>query len=908
MRNQHPILLLAGIACLTAIGRDAEAAPVLRHQVDQRGDFVLFGNTVGYECYTDPPVPDPVVGSADCGDLSNGTIVDSSPDLFWRSDSPVVGQAEAHSDIDAEQARSTAMLDLPPGATVTYARIYWAGYLEGGAADTELLVERPRQLIAETLTADDSWTADDDDYDGTFWYQSTADVTSLVADLGSGEFRVSGVATMDLPTANNQHPLGTWVMVVLYELASDPPRNLAVFDGLDFVNTEVQQEATITGFTVPNAGYDAKLGVLTYEGEARWPGDSLQFNATALFDDVNPVDNFFNGSRSWLGAPVSNDGDLPQLTGEPNTMAGMDMDVVDVSSLVAPGDTSATVSALSEADTYLLGAFVTSISTYQPNFETSGKTLTDVNGGTIVPGDVLVYTVTGVNTGNDRAVNTIMTDPLPVGVTYVPGSIVIDSGPNAGAKTDAAGDDQAEYDSATRTVSVRLGTGADATQGGVIEIDESTVVSFEVTVDADAPDTISNQAVISAEGEQGAPESDTPTDGNGTAEGAPPTEGEVGETNDTDGDGLTDDEEGDLGTDPEDADSDDDGVPDGSEPSPGEDTDGDTLINARDPDSDNDGLFDGTEMGLDCSNEATDLTAEACVADGDEGATTTDPLDPDTDDGTVNDGAEDADHDGVIDDGETDPTEGHGDDDVITDSDGDGLSDDEEEALGSDPEDADSDDDGVPDGEEPNPSHDTDGDGDINILDPDSDGDGLFDGTEMGRDCPDPPTDLDAAACIPDGDEGDTTTSPLDPDTDDGGVPDGEEDTDHDGVIDQGERDPNDPADDDASEGTAGAGGVAGAGGAEGGAPAGGAAGSGAQPAATGGTEAPAATGGTGTGATGATGATSSGDAGAGEAYPEGVLEGGGCDCSLPGRGSRPLSALLAFGAALLLGRRSRRR
>ena len=34
------------------------------------------------------------------------------------------------------------------------------------------------------------------------------------------------------------------------------------------------------------------------------------------------------------------------------------------------------------------------------------------------------------------------------------------------------------------------------------------------------------------------------------------------------------------------------------------------------------------------------------------------------------------------------------------------------------------------DGAEDNPSHDTDGDGLINVLDPDSDGDGLFDGTD----------------------------------------------------------------------------------------------------------------------------------------------------------------------------------
>ena len=260
---------------------------------------------------------------------------------------------------------------------------------------------------------------------------------------------------------------------------------------------------------------------------------------------------------------------------------------------------------------------------------------------------------------------------------------------------------------------------------------------------------------------------------------------------DTDGDGLSDDLETGIGTDPNDADSDDDGVPDGQEPNPTLDSDGDGLINPLDPDSDNDGLFDGTELGLDCMNAATDPAAGRCVPDGDMGATTTSPIDADTDDGGVSDGSEDKDLDGVVDNGESNPTAGNGGDDSTNpDADGDGLSDDVEGELGSDPNDADSDDDGVPDGQEPNPSDDTDGDGIKNVLDPDSDGDGIKDGTEMGRDCSAMDTDIAAGNCVADGDMGMTTTSPVDPDTDDGGVNDGVEDADQDGVVDAGETDP----------------------------------------------------------------------------------------------------------------------
>lgn len=263
---------------------------------------------------------------------------------------------------------------------------------------------------------------------------------------------------------------------------------------------------------------------------------------------------------------------------------------------------------------------------------------------------------------------------------------------------------------------------------------------------------------------------------------------------DTDGDGLGDDEETQIGSNPMDADTDDDGVPDGQEPNPTVDSDGDGLINVLDPDSDNDGIFDGTELGKDCSNPGTNALAKNCIPDADP-ATKTNPLDKDTDKGTKLDGAEDANRNGRVDAGETDPNN-PADDVMVKDTDGDGLSDDEETTIGSNPMDADSDDDGLIDGQEPNPTADTDGDGLINVLDPDSDNDGLFDGTEAGKDCANAATAAAAKRCVPDADMGATTTSPVKKDTDAGGKPDGAEDANLNGKIDAGETDPNNPADD----------------------------------------------------------------------------------------------------------------
>jgi uncharacterized repeat protein (TIGR01451 family)/MYXO-CTERM domain-containing protein len=787
MRQLSILSGLVGLGILAAASA-ASAVPKLRAQVDQKGDFLLIGNTLGHDCRSGLPAP--VVGTVgNCGSNTN----DSSPDVFWRADDPAAGQASANQGVTLAQARSTAVLTVPAGATVTKAWLYWGARRTGSSADTSVTVER-QGGFSQSVSSLETYTSTAGG--GEVYYQSVADVTTLVQANGSGGYRIAGVDSVNLPGLNQNVAFTGWYMVVFYQLASEPPRNLALFDGLDLVDGATSQSATLSGFLVPAAGFDAKLGVITYEGDPDVTGDSLRFgkaplgNGDRLTDALNPVDNFFNSSRSRLGAPVSVAGDLPRLTGGQGSMSSFDLDVVNITNRVTAGQTAADIQATSTGDVYLLGAFITSISTFKPDFSTSGKTVTDLNGGPVLPGDVFEYTITVTNTGNDTSVGTVLTDVIPTGVTYVPGSIQIVSGPNAGAKTDAAGDDQAQFTTGTKTLTVRLGTGANATTGGTVAPGASSVIKFRVTLDATASGSIENQANISASGQQGAPQTTTPTDGNNATPGAQSTPIDTDAT-DTDKDGVSDFDETVAGTDPNDADSDDDGVIDGDEPDWNKDSDGDGLINALDPDSDDDGLYDGTELGLDCAATGTDPLKGHCIADADKGATKTDPLLWDTDGGGASDGSEDANLNGAKDSGEGDPTLGNGADDAsVVDTDKDGLSDALEKFLGSGVNDADSDDDGLLDGDEHNPADDTDGDGLRNVVDVDSDDDGLYDGTENGAGCDDPATDKTAKHCVADGDKGATVTSSLMKDTDRGGVSDGSEDIDLNGVIDAGESNP----------------------------------------------------------------------------------------------------------------------
>src|SRR5258708_4801745 len=104
-RSRLAISSAATLALLAGAGA-VQAAPVLRFQVEQKGDFILTGNTLGYEC--NPPLVAPVVGTVACG--ANVNFGDSAPDLFWQSDAPLAGQAQANPAVTLLQASSSAQV------------------------------------------------------------------------------------------------------------------------------------------------------------------------------------------------------------------------------------------------------------------------------------------------------------------------------------------------------------------------------------------------------------------------------------------------------------------------------------------------------------------------------------------------------------------------------------------------------------------------------------------------------------------------------------------------------------------------------------------------------------------------------------------------------------------------------
>ncbi len=109
------------------------------------------------------------------------------------------------------------------------------------------------------------------------------------------------------------------------------------------------------------------------------------------------------------------------------------------------------------------------------------STVTDLtagSGGLTRPGDRLRYAVSVRNTGGDGAGGVVVSDAVPDGTTYVPGSLTV----GGAAATDQADSDAGEVSGAQ--VTARVGAGASGTAGGTVAAGAATTVTFEVTVDA----------------------------------------------------------------------------------------------------------------------------------------------------------------------------------------------------------------------------------------------------------------------------------------------------------------------------------------------------------------------------------------------------------------------------------------
>lgn len=237
--------------------------------------------------------------------------------------------------------------------------------------------------------------------------------------------------------------------------------------------------------TPPNGTVSFELGVVAHDGDRAQQGDQLEFNGAGSFvnisDPIHAVNNVFNST-------ISNGGVItPFRNPSYNNTLGHDANIYapdnSTFNYIGNGATSSIIRISTNSETVLTSVITSSIDIYEPELQAS-VSYQDLNGGTVLPGDILEYTIVSKNLGSDVSVNTYLIDTLDQRLTYISGTMEITYGPNSGVKTDQIDYDQAEFVVADNVIQARIGTGANGTTGGVLvnspSGSDSTVLTFQV--------------------------------------------------------------------------------------------------------------------------------------------------------------------------------------------------------------------------------------------------------------------------------------------------------------------------------------------------------------------------------------------------------------------------------------------
>lgn len=385
---------------------------------------------------------------------------------------------------------STSDLNLPPCSVVMFAGLYWgadqgisgtdSSWQTAGYNTVKLKIPGAATYTTLTSTVTDKMSAAYSPGLPHTGYLCFRDITSLLNGTNpNGTYTVADV----VGPVGITNACGGWTIVIAYSNPSLLPRNLTVFDGNVIINQgDPAVDVNISGFLTPPSGpVSCELGAVVYDGD-RSGTDSFAFRqngAPAFYNLANNTVPFNGVADAWNSKITYKNTIVTTRNPAFNNTLGYDASIFDLPNTgnanLSNSQTAATVRFSSPGENYFVHVLSTSISQYNPTFAFD-KTSTDVNGGILVPGDVLRYQINYNNTGNDSSTNTIIYDNIPLGSTYLPGSLRI----NGVARTDAAADDQAEYDFTNNRVVLRVGTGANATLGGNIGPGVSGNIQFSV--------------------------------------------------------------------------------------------------------------------------------------------------------------------------------------------------------------------------------------------------------------------------------------------------------------------------------------------------------------------------------------------------------------------------------------------
>lgn len=398
---------------------------VVRSTVNATGAITFTGNTLGLSRSDTAGVP----GTLD----SIGAFTTTNTALTF-------GTYPAGTTNLYQSNSSAAVLVFPAGSTVLYAELIWGGSYINGNVNLSAAINNPVTFITPAGTS--SVTPDPATYNqfdlgnGAAGYVRSANVTTLVQNGGAGTYITGAVVGTIVINNDATANHAGWTLGVIYQNPNLPFRNMSLRAGGVLVQaTSAPVVTTLTGFATPISGTLGGRALFSaQEGDANRTGDQALFGPTsatsvALSGPNNLAANFFasqiNGDTGALNT-TGTFGTRNQINGAPGSnisggRQGWDITNVDVSARLINNQSSAVLTLTTSGDAYIVNGNAIQVDINAPRITVSkGSTASGA-----VAGDSILYTVTVANAGTASAASVVLSDLLPAGLTFIPGSVTV---------------------------------------------------------------------------------------------------------------------------------------------------------------------------------------------------------------------------------------------------------------------------------------------------------------------------------------------------------------------------------------------------------------------------------------------------------------------------------------------------
>ncbi|WP_347901134.1 isopeptide-forming domain-containing fimbrial protein [Bacillus thuringiensis] len=349
-------------------------------------------------------------------------------------------------------------------------------------------------------------------------YVAYADVTNVIAKQGiSQTVTVANVPQIKFEKGSGYY-WGNWNLILVYENHKETVKDMKIWEGLVAQKSAAWTTIGINKINTPKEGaFKAKFSYFSSQGDPAendiYAYDFGQYDFGFGYKDLENINGKKNDVNDSSMTEVQVDGTNEFVTKKypgynPDWTNSFSTDIhtyhlegpAKVKNDLKEGKMQFKANGAT-GDIYVLNnaTFVTehnapNLQVDKKALDSAGKEIKDVKAG-----EEFTYQIEVKNdTKNNQAPvsNVKGFDKLDDRLEYVPGSIQYVSGSNKGNKTDNASDDEAEF--VNNQIDFRIGEGANAKDGGVLNPGESAVITFKVKVKASVQSdtTVKNIVVV----------------------------------------------------------------------------------------------------------------------------------------------------------------------------------------------------------------------------------------------------------------------------------------------------------------------------------------------------------------------------------------------------------------------------